>query len=118
MDAIRIPAPDFDLEKTLSSGQVFHWISDNQNGFYGVIGDLPVYVRQERARLIAKVASAAGRCREDHRLAADATMRRYFGLDDPLGDICQSFPNDPVMNAAADYCRGLRIIRQPKWECL
>ena len=22
------------------------------------------------------------------------------------------------MNAAAEYCRGLRIIRQPKWECL
>jgi N-glycosylase/DNA lyase len=23
-----------------------------------------------------------------------------------------------VMNAARDFCRGLRIIRQPKWECL
>ena len=22
------------------------------------------------------------------------------------------------MNAARDFCRGLRIIRQPKWECL
>jgi len=23
-----------------------------------------------------------------------------------------------LMNAARDFCRGLRIIRQPKWECL
>jgi N-glycosylase/DNA lyase len=35
-----------------------------------------------------------------------------------LAEICDSFPKDPVMNAARDFCRGLRIIRQPKWECL
>src|SRR5207302_10042421 len=27
-------------------------------------------------------------------------------------------PADPIMTAARDFCRGLRIIRQPKWECL
>ena len=43
---------------------------------------------------------------------------RYFALDHPLAEICDSFPKDPVMNAARDFCRGLRIIRQPKWECL
>jgi len=42
----------------------------------------------------------------------------YFALDHPLAEICASFPDDPVMNAARDFCRGLRIIRQPKWECL
>jgi N-glycosylase/DNA lyase len=35
-----------------------------------------------------------------------------------LAEICASFPTDPIMNAARDFCRGLRIIRQPKWECL
>jgi N-glycosylase/DNA lyase len=45
-------------------------------------------------------------------------VARYFALDHPLAEICASFPNDPVMNAARDFCRGLRIIRQPKWECL
>src|SRR6185312_9045487 len=39
-------------------------------------------------------------------------------IDHPLADICASFPNDPIMNEARDFCRGLRIIRQPKWECL
>ncbi len=45
-------------------------------------------------------------------------VTHYFALDHPLADICESFPNDPVMNAARNFCRGLRIIRQPKWECL
>jgi len=45
-------------------------------------------------------------------------IERYFALDHPLAEICDSFPNDRVMNAARNFCHGLRIIRQPKWECL
>ena len=45
-------------------------------------------------------------------------VAHYFALDHPLAEICDSFPKDPVMNAARGFCRGLRIIRQPKWECL
>jgi N-glycosylase/DNA lyase len=45
-------------------------------------------------------------------------IAHYFALDHPLQQICASFPNDPTINAARDFCRGLRIIRQPKWECL
>jgi N-glycosylase/DNA lyase len=46
------------------------------------------------------------------------TVAHYFALDHPLAEICASFPNDPIMIAARNFCRGLRIIRQPKWECL
>ena len=42
----------------------------------------------------------------------------YFALDHPLAEICASFPNDPAMQSAAEFCRGLRVIRQPRWECL
>jgi len=45
-------------------------------------------------------------------------VKHYFALDHPLAEICASFPDDPAMNAARHFCRGLRIIRQPKWECL
>jgi N-glycosylase/DNA lyase len=45
-------------------------------------------------------------------------LTRYFALDNPLAQICASFPQDRAMNEARDFCRGLRIIRQPKWECL
>src|SRR5207249_1028123 len=45
-------------------------------------------------------------------------VARYFALDHPLAEICASFPGDAVMNTSRKFCRGLRIIRQPKWECL
>jgi N-glycosylase/DNA lyase len=48
----------------------------------------------------------------------DRIIARYFALDHPLAQICASFPEDKPMKAARDFCRGLRIIRQPKWECL
>jgi N-glycosylase/DNA lyase len=117
MELIEIPAKDFDLEKTLNSGQVFHWIPDG-DGFIGTIGDRPFYFEQRGEILRAKVESGSSRLVTNHWLDTNATIRNYFALDHRLTDICRSFPDDPVMNAAADYCRGLRIIRQPKWECL
>src|SRR6202040_1916409 len=56
--------------------------------------------------------------RDGEARALPETVVHYFALDHPLAEICVSFPNDPVMNAARDFCRGLRIIRQPMWECL
>ena len=124
---IEIYAPDFDLEKTLNSGQVFHWerVAD---GFVGTIGDLPVYAEQCGDYLRATMergapATPQTRCarkmgsRELAPPVVDLVVR-YFALDHPLAKICDSFPKDPVMNAARDFCRGLRIIRQAKWECL
>jgi N-glycosylase/DNA lyase len=98
-----IYAPEFDLAMTLDSGQVFHW-EYSGSGFAGTIGDQPAYVEQRGDLLAAK-------CDE-------AVIRHYFALDHPLAGICASFPKDPVMNEARKFCRGLRIIRQPKWECL
>ncbi len=108
MNLMRIEAPDFDLAMTLNSGQVFHWEKCG-NGFVGTIGENAIYVEQRSA--ILKV--GFGETRAPSRIVA-----RYFALDHPLEEICSSFPQDPSMNAARDFCRGLRIIRQPKWECL
>jgi N-glycosylase/DNA lyase len=100
----KIPAADFDLEKTLESGQVFHWERVGE-GFVGTIGDRAVYVEQQGRLLLVDGGD-------------DELIRNYFGLDHPLGEICASFPNDPAMQEAKTFCCGLRIIRQPKWECL
>ena len=104
MKLVNIPAPDFDLEKTLDSGQVFHW-QKHREGYAGMIGACAVYVEQAGARL---------------RFSGGDTqlVRNYFSLDHPLAQICRSFPDDSVMRAARGFCSGLRIIRQPKWECL
>jgi N-glycosylase/DNA lyase len=115
MKLTKIPAPDFDLAMTLGSGQVFHW-EEVGDGFIGAIGEQRVYAKQSGDVLkigCAETAQPAGETR-----ALPEIVRDYFALDHPLIEICASFPNDPAMNMAKKFCSGLRIIRQPKWECL
>jgi N-glycosylase/DNA lyase len=120
---IKIRARDFDLEKTLDSGQVFHWrqVSD---GFVGTIGDRAVYLEQLGEFLKVRFGGTPLRLHSGQAAPTRETralpgiIRHYFALDHPLAEICDSFPKDPVMNAARGFCCGLRIIRQPKWECL
>lgn len=104
MKLTEIPAPDFDLAMTLDSGQVFHW-ERIDHGFCGMIGDRPVYAEQHGDLLRVT------------KRRADL-VRNYLAFDHSLAKICASFPNDALMQAARTYCRGLRIIRQPRWECL
>jgi N-glycosylase/DNA lyase len=99
-----IAATDFDLARTLDSGQVFHW-EKYGDGYAGTIGSNGVYVEQRRNRLVFTGTTAE-------------VIGNYFALDHPLAEICRLFPDDPVMRAARDFCRGLRIMRQPRWECL
>jgi N-glycosylase/DNA lyase len=115
MKFIRIRAPDFDLEKTLNSGQVFHWEKIG-GGFVGAIGDRALYIEQ-RCRFL-QVRDGTTRALPHNARALTRTVKHYFALDHPLAEICDSFPKDPIMNAARDFCLGLRLVRQPKWECL
>ncbi len=94
----------FDLDLTLDCGQVFHWVRHGA-GYLGTIGERAVYVEQSGGGL--RVTPGA----EDE-------ARHYFALDHPLEEIYASFPQDPHLGAALALCRGLRIIRQPLWECL
>jgi N-glycosylase/DNA lyase len=110
----QISAPDFDLAKTLDSGQVFHW-ERMDGGFVGAIGDLPTYVEQQGNFLKFRCSETPTR---SPRRPLPKMVSHYFALDHPLADICASFPKDPMMKAAREFCRGLRIVRQPKWECL
>jgi N-glycosylase/DNA lyase len=99
-----VSAPHFDLDKTLNSGQVFHW-TPRGKGFVGAIAENPVYLEQvgESIRVSAGLSKL---------------VARYFALDHPLPEILETFPTDPVLEVAVEFCQGLRIIRQPQWECL
>jgi N-glycosylase/DNA lyase len=114
MKLIEIRASDFDLAMTLNSGQVFHWEKAGR-GFVGAIGDLPLWVGQRDDVIDVGRSSRPVRL---NRTSLSDIVSNYFALDHPLAEICASFPDDPVIREARDFCRGLRIIRQPKWECL
>jgi N-glycosylase/DNA lyase len=110
-----ISAPDFDLALTLDSGQTFHWESLG-TGFVGAIGEQAVYLEQWGN--VLKVREGGPPSPTGRRPVLPGVVARYFSLDHPLKKICTSFPNDSAMQSAAQFCRGLRIMRQPRWECL
>ena len=119
MKLVKISAPAFDLAKTLDSGQVFHW-QKSGDGFVGATADYVVHVEQHGDVLKAKMEGGTPATPGSRKLVPPVAelVKHYFALDHPLAAICASFPNDPAMSAARHFCRGLRIIRQPKWECL
>jgi N-glycosylase/DNA lyase len=99
-----LPAPHFDLEKTLCSGQVFHW-TPHGRGFVGAITENLIYLEQTGESIWAPAEHAK-------------RVQHYLALDHPLPAILQTFPEDPVIRVAVEFGQGLRIIRQPPWECL
>jgi N-glycosylase/DNA lyase len=99
-----IAAPEFDLALTLGCGQVFHWRRHGA-GWLGMIGDAPCYAEQRDGTLLVS--------RGMEEIAA-----HYFALDHPLPEMRATFPDDPAMKTAAEKCRGLRLVRQPHWECI
>lgn len=96
---------EIDLRATLDCGQVFHWRERGDGSWEGLIGDEYARVRPAGGTLEI-LRGNPGR------------VARYFALDHDLPGIQAGFPRDETMLAALDFCRGLRIIRQPAWECL
>lgn len=99
-----IAVPEFDLRRTLDCGQIFHAMPVNK-GWQVLVDHIPVYAEQEGTTL---------RVTAKH----EAVARQYFALDHPLETIYAAFPPDAFSRAALTTCRGLRILRQPLWECL
>ncbi len=93
-----------DLAATLQSGQVFHWNQNADASWSGLIGSMPVRVSEKNRCLVVHEG--------DH-----GTIARHFALDHPLEQIAAAFPNDPMSQAALSACEGMRILRQPRWEC-
>jgi N-glycosylase/DNA lyase len=101
---VSIEAPEFDLALTLNSGQAFHW-SKSGEGFIGTIGNTPVYAELRGPMLLVTP-------------GAESLAQHYFALDHSPSTIHASFPDDPAMRTSLEFCRGMRILRQPAWECL
>lgn len=105
-----IRCPEFDLRMTLESGQTFHWIEQDA-GYTGCIGTIPLLLRQEKNRLHYQ---SWGEANKD----LPQLLNHYFAFDHDLEAIRASCTGHRVSHEAAIACRGLRIMRQPYWECL
>ena len=95
----------FSLDRTLGCGQVFRWERNDEGWWYGVVGERVIRIRQRGNRLTFKGAPTSW-------------IITYFSLDTDLPDILASIDRDPFIHSAIQQCTGLRLIRQPMWECL
>jgi N-glycosylase/DNA lyase len=94
----------FSLDQTLACGQVFRWERTGEGWWYGIVGDRVIKIRQDDATLVFAGANTA-------------FIRHYFSLDVDLGAILASIDCDPFIHEAIMTSRGLRLVRQPPWEC-
>ncbi len=99
-----LAVPEFDLRRTLDCGQIFHAMPQGV-GWQVLVDRTPIHAEQDGTTL---------RVSAKH----EALARRYLALDHPLEAIYAAFPPDAFSRAALATCRGLRILRQPYWECL
>lgn len=103
---MKLHAPDFNLEATLDSAQVFGF-HKNENGIYeGVLEHHPAKVWQEKDRLIVE-----GR-------VTQSAVKKYFDLKRDMSPVYDLLQADGRLVKTLQAFRGLRIIRQNEWEAL
>lgn len=100
---------DFDPEKIADSGQCFRWEKEEHGLRVIAFGKLLrlVHLKNGRWRLSSS------------RREFDRIWRRYFDFDVSYQNIRAMIPPEDVfLTRAADYARGIRILRQDPWETL
>jgi len=98
-----------DLDALLTMGQTFAWTGDAAD-YHGSIRGACACVRVEGSYL-----ACVGALPPD-KLAA--TVAGYFDADFDLPALQERLSADEHVAAAVERHRGLRVLRQPLWECL
>lgn len=100
---------DLDLEQTLDCGQSFRWEKQNDGSFSGVAFGKYVNISLDGTDMIIKNAAP-----EDEKI-----WREYFDLELDYGKIRGDISRlHPVLEEAARYAPGIRILRQEPYEAL
>lgn len=110
MSSIIIPnVRDLDLEQTLDCGQSFRWEKQNDGSFSGVAFGKYVNISLDGVDMIIKNAAP-----DDEKI-----WRNYFDLELDYGKIRGDISKlHPVLEEAARYAPGIRILRQEPYEAL
>lgn len=105
----------FDITKIAHSGQCFRITSPEDNLWSVIAGN-----RQLRLRTVQQSEDGSSTCDFDcDRKEFDDIWYNYFDLQTDYESFCRLIdPVDPYLNAAAQYGRGIRILRQDLWETL
>lgn len=115
---IRLPSATFDLVKTFECGQAFRWRrldsglpQDTEVAYEGVASGRYLRLRQSAGEVVLESAPEA----------FESFWKSYFDLDTDYSAIEETLlKRDPstAMAKAAQFGRGIRILRQDPWEML
>lgn len=99
---------DFDLNKIISSGQCFRPSKINDDTYRFIVGKHVLLIKA------AGINSYDVSCNEEE---WNNVWKSYFDLDTNYSDIRAKIEDD-YMSKCADYGKGIRILKQDKWEML
>ncbi len=99
----------FNISQTLDCGQAFRWKNIGDGIFTGIAMGRFLKIQQINSDIIF------------HDTDPDTfneVWLKYFDLDRNYSEIIENISYDPVLKKAAQYGRGIRILRQDPWEAL
>ena len=104
---MKLFAPDFNLEATLGSGQVFGFVQREGGVYEGTLNNFPLRLRQNGDLLYVEAEAQKGLAH---------SIRHYFDLNRDLSPVYGLLRQDERLAETLKRFKGLRLIRQDAWE--
>ncbi len=99
-------ALDVSLDPTLGCGQAHRWRRLEDGRWQGVVKDSVTTLKQTGSGF-------------EYEGSNEKDLLEYFRSEDDLAHIISEMSKaDPVVAELSSRCPGLRILKQPEWECL
>ncbi len=116
-------AGGFDLQSTVESGQSYRWDREDGRMYDGLGahgGDAWYWttVRVDGEPELLRVRQVDDVLEWEATVDADPYLRRLLRLDDDLDAIRAASPDDAVVQDAYDEYWGMRLVRDPPFDCL
>lgn len=102
---------DFDAKHIFECGQCFRWAREEDGSYTGVAFNRVLNVRSDYEKEIVVLDNTS--LKEFQEIWFD-----YFDLERDYGAIKKKLSEDPVLDMAIKYGRGIRILKQEPWELL
>ncbi len=113
----RVSELDFSISKIADSGQVFRFYRCGENEYALTAGARHLRIREQ------EISKGGNRQRvydfDCSPKDFEQFWKGYFDLDTDYAPFVQAIPREDVfLRSAAEYAKGIRILRQDKWEML
>ena len=102
-------AVPFNLQETFECGQCFRWLPGDDGSYTGVVGQNVITLRTDGDDLLVAGLDQA---------EAEQRLIPYLALDEDYAAIQEQFRRNAQLAQAVDYARGIRVLRQDRWEAL